>query len=56
MTLALGSPNLPGNEEYLRRTGRLSLRRLSPNYVPGIGDGIFLPERVRYPVQFWIDQ
>jgi membrane protease YdiL (CAAX protease family) len=54
MTLALGNPNLPGNQEYVRKTGWLLLLWLLPYFALGIGDGIFLPELVLSPVHFWI--
>lgn len=53
MARDLGSPNLPGNAEYVQRTGRLLLLCLLPYFALGIGDGIFLPALARHPLYFW---
>ena len=54
MALTLGSPNLPGNAQYVHRTGRILLLCLLPYFALGIGDGFFLAELVRHPPQFWL--
>src|SRR4030081_2749728 len=53
MALTLGNPNLPGNAQYVRRTGRVLLWCLLPYFALGIGDGFFLPALAHYPALFW---
>jgi membrane protease YdiL (CAAX protease family) len=53
MALTLGNPNLPGNAQYVQRTGRILLLWLLPFFALGIADGLFLPALARHPLYFW---
>src|SRR5471032_2897894 len=53
MALTLGNPNLPGNAQYVQRTGRVLLLCLLPYFALGIADGLFLPALARHPQYFW---
>jgi hypothetical protein len=46
MALSLGSPNLSGSPDYVRKNGRLLLALLMPYYALVIADGFFLPALV----------
>ena len=53
MALTLGSPNLPGNAQFVQRTGGTLLLCLLPYFALGIGDGLVLPVLARHPPYFW---
>ena len=52
MALSLGNPNIPGNPEFVHRTGWIVLGCLLPYYALAIGDGFFLAKLVRDPLLY----
>jgi membrane protease YdiL (CAAX protease family) len=52
MALSLGSANISGDREYVRRAGSALFCVLLPYYALAIVDGMFLPQLVRNTVSF----
>lgn len=53
MALALGNLNLPGNTQYLQRTGRTLLLWLLTFFAQTIDEGLVLLALARHPLYFW---